>query len=116
MKKSIACFLSFALLFPSASLAQEGGSGDADIFGDGWRIVIIDGVNYLQFEESVAVSILAQLEQNEMRRVELQKSLQNQRSLELALGDSKSEAKTWRILFWALSAVTAGLLGALVLN
>jgi len=97
------------ILFPFGSLAQSP-------FGDGWRVVVIDGVSYVQFEESVALRILAGLEQNEIRRAELIRAMENQRNLNQALYVSQRETRKWRITTIVVSGVALGLLGVAVLK
>jgi len=102
--RALAVCLMFCIFFPSVSFADGADSGD------GWRIVVIDGESYVQFSESVAVSILAGLEQNEIRRAELTKAFENQRNLQYALYSSQKETKKWKIVTVVVSGVAVGLL------
>jgi hypothetical protein len=94
------------VLIPLGALAE----------GDGWRIVVIDGVNYLQIEEQSAVQILAKLEQNEIRRAELEKAAQNQRNMEIALRAAQKDVRTWRAITVVVSGVALCFLGAAALR
>jgi len=110
MKAIVSAILVLFILCPVPAFASE------PVSSDDWRVVVIDGVSYIQFSEQAAVSILARLEQNEIRRVELAKALENQRNLQLALHSSQKETRKWQIITVVASGVALGFLGVAVLK